>query len=390
MAPKRKSSDGGGAASVVVAPIIPAPALPESPPLDPPKKPLSAFMLFANDRRPAVRASSAELSFKGVALELGRLWKELPEDAKKPYHEQAQQLKAGYVVEKAKYAPVAAAAAAAAAGGDGGDGGGGKASRPVTALHLFVAERELDARAALADPSDLRALAAALAPAYAALPETQRAALEAQAAATTAAGGGGVGGRSLALSDAARARWQKKRATLQSAFDRLLARLRGVAAPLETACALLREPMQPEVALVAGMGGSAGPGSATVVLARAAGAADAERGDGDDDARDGDRGLLEEDFGLLAEPALSAPPAVRAASVARYEAAERRAVGSCASAATALTPWPLAPLPLPAPCPCTPGRSWPRSSRRASSRSTRRRCRRQSRPPPHSRPSSPR
>ena len=56
-------------------------------PKDPlaPKRPLTAFFLFAKEKRAEVSQASPTLKNKEVTAELGRMWKELGEEAKATY-----------------------------------------------------------------------------------------------------------------------------------------------------------------------------------------------------------------------------------------------------------------------------------------------------------------
>ena len=47
-----------------------------------PKHPLSSYLLFARDNRPAVKESRPELTPTEVAVELGRMWRELDAEQK--------------------------------------------------------------------------------------------------------------------------------------------------------------------------------------------------------------------------------------------------------------------------------------------------------------------
>ena len=60
-----------------------------------PKRPLSSFLLFSNERRAAVRAALPHGAPIGdVARELGAQWRALSDAEKQPYKDQAAALKA--------------------------------------------------------------------------------------------------------------------------------------------------------------------------------------------------------------------------------------------------------------------------------------------------------
>lgn len=66
-----------------------------------PKRPQSSYLIFSAEKRPEVAAQFSTLG--EVAKELGRLWKELSDEDKQPYVEQAAAAKAAYEVEKAEW-----------------------------------------------------------------------------------------------------------------------------------------------------------------------------------------------------------------------------------------------------------------------------------------------
>jgi len=55
-----------------------------------PKKPQSAYFLFANDRRPRLREAHPDKKITDVAKMLGEEWKKMPEAEKKPWDEMAK------------------------------------------------------------------------------------------------------------------------------------------------------------------------------------------------------------------------------------------------------------------------------------------------------------
>ena len=46
-------------------------------------------MFFAKEHRPKIVAANPEMSFPEVGAELGRQWRDMDEDARKPYNEKA-------------------------------------------------------------------------------------------------------------------------------------------------------------------------------------------------------------------------------------------------------------------------------------------------------------
>jgi len=61
-----------------------------------PKRAMSSFMFFANEKRQGLRLEHPELKITEIGKELGRLWKDLADEEKKRYIEQATQDKARY------------------------------------------------------------------------------------------------------------------------------------------------------------------------------------------------------------------------------------------------------------------------------------------------------
>jgi len=68
-----------------------------------PKKPQSAYFLFANDRRPRLREAHPDKKITDVAKMLGEEWKKMPEAEKKPWDEMAKKKKAQYDKEIEEY-----------------------------------------------------------------------------------------------------------------------------------------------------------------------------------------------------------------------------------------------------------------------------------------------
>ncbi|KAJ3328921.1 FACT complex subunit, partial [Gonapodya sp. JEL0774] len=86
-----------------------------------PKKPLSSFMLFSNEKREQVKRDNPSAGFGELGRLLGVLWKEMSKDAKEPYERRAAEAKAKYAKDKAAYDAGLRASAS-----------GGSASAPVS------------------------------------------------------------------------------------------------------------------------------------------------------------------------------------------------------------------------------------------------------------------
>jgi|UniRef100_K3WX01 hypothetical protein len=70
-----------------------------------PKRALSAFMFFSNDIRDTVKREMPELEFLQISSEIGRRWKEISEEDRRPYDELAAADKKRYLEEKEDYVP---------------------------------------------------------------------------------------------------------------------------------------------------------------------------------------------------------------------------------------------------------------------------------------------
>ncbi|KAF8263155.1 HMG-box [Lactarius quietus] len=68
-----------------------------------PKRALSAYMFFSQDWRERIKAENPDASFGEVGKLLGAKWKELEEEEKKPYVEQAARDKTRAEQEKSEY-----------------------------------------------------------------------------------------------------------------------------------------------------------------------------------------------------------------------------------------------------------------------------------------------
>lgn len=72
-----------------------------------PKKPLTAYMLFCNEKRPDVKKEHPDLKLGEVSQKLAALWGGMTEDDKKPYHDQAGEAKEKYAELMKDYKPAA-------------------------------------------------------------------------------------------------------------------------------------------------------------------------------------------------------------------------------------------------------------------------------------------
>lgn len=68
-----------------------------------PKRPMSGYMLFANDVRPQIAAANPDFKVSDLGKEIGRQWGALSEEAKAPYNARYVQAKAQYATELAAY-----------------------------------------------------------------------------------------------------------------------------------------------------------------------------------------------------------------------------------------------------------------------------------------------
>jgi len=69
-----------------------------------PKRPLSAFMIFSNEKRDEVREKlGKDTKITEVASKLGKMWKKVDDDEKKKYQKKAAKLKETYEKELKKY-----------------------------------------------------------------------------------------------------------------------------------------------------------------------------------------------------------------------------------------------------------------------------------------------
>lgn len=53
------------------------------------KRPLNAYMLFCQEKRPEHKEENPEIDATDMAIALGEMWKALPDEEKKPYRDAA-------------------------------------------------------------------------------------------------------------------------------------------------------------------------------------------------------------------------------------------------------------------------------------------------------------
>ncbi|CAI8041638.1 High mobility group protein DSP1 [Geodia barretti] len=70
-----------------------------------PKRPLSAFLFFCQDRRPAIKAKNPSYTIGNTAKVLGKDWKGLDEEKRKPFEAKAEKDRQRYEQEKRDYVP---------------------------------------------------------------------------------------------------------------------------------------------------------------------------------------------------------------------------------------------------------------------------------------------
>ncbi|KXS19850.1 high mobility group box, partial [Gonapodya prolifera JEL478] len=67
---------------------------------DAPKRPLTAYMLFAQEKRPEVKAANPDATFGEMGKLIGAEWKKLDDSEKKKYQDRSNSAKAQYDKEK--------------------------------------------------------------------------------------------------------------------------------------------------------------------------------------------------------------------------------------------------------------------------------------------------
>lgn len=73
-----------------------------------PKRPPSAFLLFSGDHRRSIKGKNPDMSNTDVSKELGRLWREMTEEEKKPFVEREKEDREKYLEDMVEYKKVVA------------------------------------------------------------------------------------------------------------------------------------------------------------------------------------------------------------------------------------------------------------------------------------------
>jgi len=68
-----------------------------------PKRPTSAYFYYAGDVRPGIREENPDMKITEVMSQIGAQWRELSDEDKKPYEEQAAQDRKRYEKEMKAY-----------------------------------------------------------------------------------------------------------------------------------------------------------------------------------------------------------------------------------------------------------------------------------------------
>ena len=73
-----------------------------------PKRPPSAFLLFSGDHRRSIKEKNPDMSNTDVSKELGKLWREMTEEEKKPFVEREKEDREKYMEDMVEYRKVIA------------------------------------------------------------------------------------------------------------------------------------------------------------------------------------------------------------------------------------------------------------------------------------------
>lgn len=68
-----------------------------------PKRALSAYMIFANEKRDMVRAENPGIAFGQIGKLLGEKWKSMGAEEREQYESKAEEAKKRYEIAKAEY-----------------------------------------------------------------------------------------------------------------------------------------------------------------------------------------------------------------------------------------------------------------------------------------------
>ena len=68
-----------------------------------PKRPMSAYLFFANDKRAGVTRKNKDAKMTDISKLLGEMWKDTNQSGRAKYVKKAEDKKAEYVIEKAAW-----------------------------------------------------------------------------------------------------------------------------------------------------------------------------------------------------------------------------------------------------------------------------------------------
>ena len=76
-----------------------------------PKKPLTAFMLYTNNRRPHIKKDNPSIVITDISKRIGAEWSAMTDEKKKSWQEKAKELKVDYEMKLLKYKEISKAEA---------------------------------------------------------------------------------------------------------------------------------------------------------------------------------------------------------------------------------------------------------------------------------------
>ena len=116
-----------------------------------PKRALSAYIFFCQDKRDEVKKKNPTLKSSEIMSELGKMWKSLSDKKKKPFEKLADDDKKRYSEEMKSYVPTEEEKAASAAKSKGKKVKGKEAKRSPSAYLLFCGEKRDQVKASNPD-----------------------------------------------------------------------------------------------------------------------------------------------------------------------------------------------------------------------------------------------
>ena len=93
---KRRAGGGEDRASVRQQTVDDASSSSSPSTLQPPKRPMSAYLFYVLAMRPIVKEENPEMSIIDISKKLGEMWKELPAERAQHYADLAQEAKMQY------------------------------------------------------------------------------------------------------------------------------------------------------------------------------------------------------------------------------------------------------------------------------------------------------